>query len=113
MNAIQVLACQDHLSTPSSWGLGRAPSFREGRRRWLRFSDDHGDLPSISQTLYRLCRLWPGLGSFPAHGLDPAGANNTDSFNLVKLLEVVAEERAQLVNEKDKQLADVREVVTK
>jgi hypothetical protein len=30
-----------------------------------------------------------------------------------KLLEVVAEERAQMLNEKDKQLADVREVATK
>jgi malonyl CoA-acyl carrier protein transacylase len=36
-----------------------------------------------------------------------------ESIERAKLLEVVAAERAQLINEKDKQLADVREVATK
>ena len=36
-----------------------------------------------------------------------------EAIERAKLLEVVAAERAQLLNEKDKQLADVREVATK
>jgi len=36
-----------------------------------------------------------------------------EAIERAKLLEVVAAERAQMLNEKDKQLADVREVVTK
>jgi hypothetical protein len=36
-----------------------------------------------------------------------------ESIERAKLLEVVAAERAQLINEKDKQLADVREATTK
>jgi malonyl CoA-acyl carrier protein transacylase len=36
-----------------------------------------------------------------------------EAIERAKLLEVVAAERAQLLNEKDKQLADVREAATK
>jgi malonyl CoA-acyl carrier protein transacylase len=36
-----------------------------------------------------------------------------EAIERAKLLEVVAAERAQLLNEKDEQLADVREVATK
>jgi malonyl CoA-acyl carrier protein transacylase len=36
-----------------------------------------------------------------------------EAIERAKLLEVVAAERAQLINEKDKQLADVREATTK
>jgi methyl-accepting chemotaxis protein len=36
-----------------------------------------------------------------------------EAMERTKLLEVVAAERAQLLNEKDKQLADVREAATK
>ena len=41
--------------------------------------------------------------------LEPA----REAIERAKLLEVVAAERAQLLNEKDKQLTDVREVATK